>query len=291
MKVLKLGLGVWFAFIFSVAIAGTAGAQTCTAYPNTLTNGTTADATQVMANFNCAVLLGAAHFTGNVGIGTASPSALLHVSQTDTSVAALFNGTTKGLRVGFNSSNAILEGVDSTGVGSYQPLFVDGSQLEFAISGSEKVRINSSGNVGIGTTTPGSYQLYVNGSAYATGTWSTSDGRLKDHVATVTGGLALVEQLHPVRYDWMPAEKRTVGRDLRLATDRPQIGFIAQEVEKVVPEAVTPPTKGGSDTYSMNEATLIPILTKAIQEQQAEIAELRSDVAALKSKLAANPPH
>ena len=41
----------------------------------------------------------------------------------------------------------------------------------------------------------------------------------------------------------------------------------------------------------LEKQTSAEILTKAIQEQQAEIAELRSDVAALKSKLAANPPH
>ncbi len=47
-----------------LGFAGLADAQTCTAYPNTLTNGATADATQVMANFNCAALTGAPQFTG-----------------------------------------------------------------------------------------------------------------------------------------------------------------------------------------------------------------------------------
>jgi hypothetical protein len=145
-----------------------------------------------------------------------------------------------------------------------------------------QIQILKGGNVGIGTGSPGSYQLYVNGSAYATGTWSTSDGRLKTHVATVTNGLALVEQLRPVRYDWLAADKRIVGKDLKLATDRPQIGFIAQEVEKVLPEAVTAPAKGGPETYSINEGALVPVLTAAIKEQQAEIEDLKAEVAALK---------
>jgi len=55
-----------------VLFGGTAMAQ-CATYPNTLTNGTTADANQVMANFNCAALLGGAAFTGNVSIGSALP--------------------------------------------------------------------------------------------------------------------------------------------------------------------------------------------------------------------------
>src|SRR5690349_9387130 len=47
---------------------GTAAAQTCASYPNTLTNGAVADATQVMANFNCAALTGNGLFTGNVAM-------------------------------------------------------------------------------------------------------------------------------------------------------------------------------------------------------------------------------
>ena len=59
----------------------------CPTYSYTLTNGTTADATQVMANFNdvvtCMAPLASPHFTGSVGIGTTSPIGFLNLSGTD----------------------------------------------------------------------------------------------------------------------------------------------------------------------------------------------------------------
>ena len=47
----------------------------------------------------------------------------------DTSVAVLFSGTTKGVRFGFTSTGTSIEGVDNTGSGSFQPLFLNGSSV------------------------------------------------------------------------------------------------------------------------------------------------------------------
>ena len=236
-------------------------------------------------------------YTGNgyVGIGTISPDVSLTVQGgADFGVEHIISASgASEASIGFRTSS---DAVSSAWVIGKDVAETAGN---FDIyNAGYRLTITPGGNVGIATATPGTtYQLYVAGSAYATGTWTTSDGRLKQHVATVTNGLALVEQLRPVRYDWLPVDKRVVGKDLRLATDRHQIGFMAQEVEKVVPEAVTEPAKGG-DAYSMNEAALIPVLTKAIQEQQdeikraqAEIADLRASVADLKSKVGATPAH
>ena len=207
---------------------------------------------------------------GNVGIGTTTPIAPLEVRAGTNEDFYVFGplGLSSGIALG------AVNDADAASV----PMELYASQFYFA-----------GGNVTIGTTTQQSgYALTISGSGYASGgTWDPSDGRLKDHVATVTDGLALVEQLRPVRYSWLPAEKRTVGKNLKLGTDRSQIGFIAQEVEKVVPEAVNAPAKGSTDTYAMNESALIPVLTKAIQEQEDEIKRAQAEIAAQTSALGA----
>ena len=147
----------------------------------------------------------------------------------------------------------------------------------------ERMRINSSGNVGIGTSTPG-YTLQVNGSAAGSSAWiNLSDARLKTNVETISGALDIVKHLRGVRFQWLPDNKREsqVGNTPTLAPDEVHVGFIAQEVEAVAPEAVVPPKKkgAGSAYYGLKEADLIPFLVEAIKEQQAEIEQLHAMLA------------
>ncbi|MBL0358903.1 MAG: tail fiber domain-containing protein [Chitinophagaceae bacterium] len=99
-----------------------------------------------------------------------------------------------------------------------------------------------------------------------------------------------VMQLRPVTYNW---------KDPKDGTGQ-QIGFIAQEVETLVPEAVvhsqvTPqqieqaiavgkPVPAITDPYGIKYSELIPVLTKAIQEQQLKIEQLEKELFFLKSK-------
>jgi len=101
---------------------------------------------------------------GNVGIGTTTPLAKLNVqNSSDSSSIALVSGATKGVRIGASSIGGIIEGVDYSGTGSYQPLFVGGSYVSLANSNTEVVRVTG-GSVGIGTTTPyGQLSINPNG--------------------------------------------------------------------------------------------------------------------------------
>jgi hypothetical protein len=127
-------------------------------------------------------------------------------------------------------------------------------------------------------------QLYVNGSAGGTQAWSSaSDLRLKKNITEITNALDLVQRLRGVHFEWREPSERTVGQALDLPVGKPRIGFIAQEVEQVVPEAVTPPPSGSNGTYTLSETGLIPVLVEAVKAQQAEIEQLRAEMTALKA--------
>jgi hypothetical protein len=114
------------------------------------------------------------------------------------------------------------------------------------------MRINSVGSVGAGGST--------------TNIYNASDIRLKKNISTITYGLNTVSALNPVKFNWAD------GFDL-IEADKTLLGFIAQEVQDVLPEAVE--SFGGSvdlngitieNTLRVNEKFIIPVLVKAIQE-------------------------
>jgi hypothetical protein len=158
----------------------------------------------------------------------------------------LGNGTTQKSRLTFYSNG-------------------DGADLTMAI--------DSSGYVGIGLITP-HYKLDVAGdinawgSVRTNGVALTSDARLKRNIANSSYGLNTVMDLRPVVYD----KKNSI---LETDYNRHEIGFIAQEIAKVLPSIVTE-GKDADKTLAVSYTELIPVLTKAIQEQQAQIEALKA---------------
>ena len=69
----------------------------------------------------------AANFSGAVSVGTVAGSSVFTVNGTDSAISMLVRGSTKGVRVVPSSTGTSIEGVDNTGVGSYQPLTLHGS--------------------------------------------------------------------------------------------------------------------------------------------------------------------
>ena len=129
-------------------------------------------------------------------------------------------------------------------------------------------------------TTAGVYRFYVTNAGVINATSTTitaiSDVRLKENIQDLDVGLNAVMALKPRKFDW----KEGKGKDIK--GDR---GWIAQEFEQVFPEMVStwkdePPE--GEEPYKSVGADLIPVLTKAIQEQQAMIDEMKAEIAALK---------
>jgi hypothetical protein len=87
-----------------------------------------------------------------------------------------------------------------------------------------------------------------------------SDERLKTNICSLACGIDRVSLLNPVTYNWIDEKNGKGG----------QIGFIAQEVEKVVPSAVFKTTDGD---YGFNDRPLVALLTKTVQEQEVRIQE------------------
>jgi hypothetical protein len=107
------------------------------------------------------------------------------------------------------------------------------------------------------------------GTIYATNTTvqSVSDIRTKENIRNSSEGLNIIDALRPVRFDF---------KDGFNESKKNQLGFIAQEVEEVFPDAVSEWTKDDGETYkTMGPSALIPVLVKAIQELKAENNSLK----------------
>jgi hypothetical protein len=132
------------------------------------------------------------------------------------------------------------------------------------------------GELGVGyTTNPGTYQLYVNGNTWTSGVYSFSDMRWKEHVEPLTDAVAKVMQLRPVSYDFVKDSKLHFPKGH-------QIGFIAQELEKVVPEVVTTNNDGYKGVAYQN---LTALLAQAVKDQQGEITRLNTQIEQLQAAI------
>jgi len=94
----------------------------------------------------------------------------------------------------------------------------------------------------------------------------SSDIRLKENFESIGNALDLVKQLNSFYYTW----KKDAG------TDKPRkLGFIAQEVEKVIPELVKTDSEG---MKSVDYVSVVPVLVEALKHQQKQIDELKASL-------------
>jgi len=235
--------------------------------------------------------------SGNVGIGTSSPDRLVHIQKGDAGSAVSDGNTALMIE---NNSHAIIQMASPNNVSARilfgDPEDADAGRLTYDhslnallihVNASEAMRINSSGNVGIGTISPAT-ALHVVGTARVstlagTGnravysapsgslTNSSSDGTLKTNVTTLGSQLEVVKQLNPISFNWIDTEER--GEQL-------EIGFIAQEVQPLVPEVIG---VNSDETLSVDYPKMVATLTKALQEAIAKIETLETKVAALEA--------
>ncbi|MBR4215322.1 MAG: tail fiber domain-containing protein [Bacteroidales bacterium] len=101
------------------------------------------------------------------------------------------------------------------------------------------------------------------------GTELTSDRRLKTNITPLEKSLDKVMKLNGVTFNWDKSNPKNANASTTL-----QYGFIAQEIEKVIPELVSETSDGYK---TVNYVGVIPVLTQAIQEQQQEIEQLKEE--------------
>lgn len=220
---------------------------------------------------------------GNVGIGNASPSKRLHVgSGADTPVTTVdgiyvtndgdtgfaVRDSTNDIEFQFAIANAVVPGALMGSVTNHP--------LVLRTNATERMRILASGNVGIGTSAPTDL-LSVNGNASKPGggSWSVfSDKRLKNIKGNFNYGLSSIMQLQPLRFEYKK------DNALGLKPEGQYVGFEAQAVQQVIPDAVT---KSESGYLMVNNDPIMWTMLNAIKEQQKEIEQLREEVKKLKA--------
>ena len=260
--------------------------------------------------------------SGNVGIGTSSPQAKLDLGGSTAGQTINFsntgtNGTVRAAATFKYNTGSYAGGskfLDVNLTGSFDDVYDIRAYTSNGGAAVERMRIDSSGNVLVGTDTAatsntnsiwlqpsvgkGLFQ-HINGTATGTGylafiynnsqigsitqngTTATayntsSDYRLKENIAPMTGALDTIAQLKPVTYKWK-------------STGEASQGFIAHELQEVVPDCVTGEKDAvdadGKPVYQgIDTSFLVATLTAAIQEQQALITSLTERIAVLEGK-------
>ena len=211
--------------------------------------------------------------TGNVGIGTSSPTSQLQVfsGASATPSVVTIGSTTAGLGLRIGASDTISTDnpaiynsftTGPTGLAGdiiYKPRTGASPRSHVFYTGgtpTESMRINSNGRVGIGTTTPQS-PLQVVGTITATDFNSISDARLKSNVVTLSNALSMVTSLRGTSFD---------------IAGKKSIGLIAQELETVLPEVVS-----DGDIKTVSYGNIVALLIEAIKELNAEVQHLKSN--------------
>ena len=225
----------------------------------TLSNATAIGANAVVSESNALVL----GYGANVGIGTSAPGHLLDVAGT-AAVDSLGQNNGTGIDLTFGLSAG--EGISSSRTAAPNQYGID-LWTDFA----RRISIEQHGNVGIGTTSPDNL-LTVNGSADKPGggSWGTfSDARLKTVNGGFTDGLSQVMKINPIHYRYKP------GNAMGIRDTDEHIGVVAQEVQKVIPEAVTENSKG---YLLVNNDPIIWTMLNAIKEQQGEFQQEKTEL-------------
>ena len=201
---------------------------------------------------------------GNVGIGINNPSSLLEVRDgTVTGQIAKFSAVNAHVVIeSTTAGNAVLHlKPNQTGSKSGQFKVTAGNGYNFRWS-NDAAGTGEVAYMDLDTSTTGGGDLTVKGDVIAYG--SPSDKKYKENIKPIESALDKAMQLQGVTFDWKDSES--------ILEIKEDIGFIAQDVQEVLPELVRDNGKGN---LSLRYQGITPILLEAIKELKAEIEELK----------------
>ena len=201
--------------------------------------------------------------SGNVAVGTTSSSVPLLVQTSYTGHIATFfrkNGNTAEIQIGESTAVNKAAVIGFSQDGEYYYMSVYGLGLN-------RLVFNSSGYLGVGTTTP-SYPLQMASGAHVTtgGVWTNASSReYKTDVKKLTAEKATdaLTKLNPVEFAY------------KADSEEKHVGFIAEDAPELV---------ATKDRKGMSSMDVVAVLTKVVQEQQKTIAELSRKVAKLEKE-------
>jgi hypothetical protein len=224
--------------------------------------------------------------SGNVGIGTSSPSQKLNVSGSGSVYSAITNTGTGPSNLLLGAANAQTQIIsrDAT-TGAVPTVFLQGTTESMRIDSNGNLLVGTTGQrgtsvistgtlgvgIGSGTAVQGYRQIYFDGatgilffsngvnqsSLTLAGAWTNaSDARLKNSITDIKYGLETVLATQPRSYKMNDLEGD-------------YIGFVAQELQTVIPEVVS----GNAETQlGVDYGSLVAVAFKAIQELNADLA-------------------
>ncbi|MDQ5843981.1 MAG: tail fiber domain-containing protein [Acidobacteriota bacterium] len=215
--------------------------------------------------------------SGNVGVGTASPSKKLSVTTSVAGDGILVTSSAAGSGAAVDLTSTDTGGVTwrAQSLGNVAGRVGNFSLVQVGLNTAIEIQ-KTTLNVGIGTTSPTAL-LSVNGTANKPGggSWDVfSDERLKNIKGGFRSGLSAVMRLQPLRYEYKS------NNALGLKSEGEHVGFGAQTLQKIIPEAVT---KNADGYLMVNNDPIIWTMLNAIKEQQKEIEQLKGQVRHLRA--------
>jgi hypothetical protein len=201
--------------------------------------------------------------TGNVGIGTSTPSNLLSLNVTN--AVSPYNTA----RIGITNQDQLLKIFSY-----YQPSVLQYGAIQSrnaADSGNTNLVFQpQGGNVGVGVVNP-SYALHINGNVAAQGFFHTSDKREKTNIVPLGEAASVLDRLasvHGVYFDWKKTGEKSIG-------------VIAQDLTRDFPELVN---RRDEKHWTVNYGGLTAVVLEAVKELRNSLQKSEARMAALESR-------